>query len=95
MVSSLRSRLDEATSRADAAEASLATHSQAALQQKVSSLQAALRKSKQKEAVTTQRLCKCEQQLRQEKSLLEVAIKDSLREVHETEAQHKQVIYLI
>ena len=92
MVSSLRSRLDEATSRADAAEASLATHSQAALQQKVLSLKAALRNSKQKEAVATQRLCECEQQLRQEKSLLEAAIKDSLLSEHETEAQLKQVI---
>ena len=91
----MRSRLDEATSRADAAEASLATHSQAALQQKVSSLKAALRNSKQKEAVTTQRLCKCEQQLREEKSLLEVAIGDSRLEEHETEAQLKQVIHLI
>ena len=91
----MRSRLDEATSRADAAEASLATHSQAALQQKVSSLRVALRNSKQKEAVTIQRLCECEQQLRQQKLLLEVAMEDSLLEEHETEAQLKQVNYLI
>ena len=91
----MRSRLDEATSRADAAEASLATHSQAALQQKVSSLRVVLRNSKQKEAVAVQRLCECEQQLRQQKLLLEVAMEDSLLEEHETEAQLKQVTYLI
>ena len=91
----MRSRLDEATSRADAAEASLATHSQAALQQKVSSLRVVLRYSKQKEAVAVQRLCECEQQLRQQKLLFEVAMEDSLLEEHETEAQLKQVTYLI
>ena len=91
----MRSRLDEATSRADAAEACLATHSQAALQQKVSSLRIVLRNSKQKEAVTIHRLCECEQQLRQQKLLLEIAMEDSLLEQHETEAQLKQVTYLI